>query len=105
MPGQRTWEFGAKKCHKLNKTEKGSGQDYRMLRGGIIRDFCSNIKPQRSESESEQWESGKCPTREIFFFHSSLLQEALFSLSLLYHRAALETGRQPDLTAISTETL
>lgn len=71
---------------------------------GHKKDFCSDIKPQSSESESEEWESGKCLTGEIFF-HSSLLQEALFSLSPLYLHPALETGRQPDLTAIGTETL
>lgn len=43
--------------------------------------------------------------REIFFFNPSLLQEALLSLSPLYWHAALETGRQPDPTAIGTEML
>lgn len=37
--------------------------------------------------------------------HPSLLQEALLSLSPSYHHAALETRRQPDLTAIGTEML
>lgn len=68
--------------------------------------FCINTKPQSSESESfsKERELGKCLTGERFyFFYPSLLQEALLSPS--YRHAALETGRQPDLTAIGTEML
>lgn len=56
MPGRRTWEFGAKTCHKLNKIEKGGGQDSRMLRE-IIREIfvvTLNLRVQSLKSGNQE---------------------------------------------------
>lgn len=57
MPGRRTWEFGAKTCHKLNKIEKGGGQDSRMLRGKITREIfvvTLNLRVQSLKSGNQE---------------------------------------------------
>lgn len=67
VPGQRTWEFGAKRCHKLNDREKGSGQDSRMFRGGIIREIfvvILNVRVQNLNLKSGNQESAQ---QERFF--------------------------------------